>query len=360
MEITGQLNEIIYQNEINGYTIATLETDKEEITVVGYLPFINIGDNLKLIGKYVTHQEYGEQFKIETFEKVMPQTLSALEKYLSNGIIKGIGPSTAKKIVNTFGEETISIFKFEPEKLATIRGITKEKALLMSEEFNQNWELWQIVGFLEKFGIAVSNAKKIYKLLGVDAVRKIEEEPYILVDIARGVDFKKIDKMALDIGIPLANENRIKSGIKYSLIRVSYNGHTCVLEENLIQFVQELLGIDADLIQDKIVDLKVTKEIVVEEREDGKKWVYLAPFFKAEENIANNLIALQNAPNMKEISNFKKELKNIEKNSEIKLSDKQKEAIEAINSNNVCYNRWTRYRKNNNNKTNNRNVRKTW
>ena len=106
MEITGQLNEIIYQNEINGYTIATFDTDEEEITIVGYLPFICAGDSLKISGKFVTHIEYGEQFKIDYFEKIMPKSLSALEKYLANGTIKGIGPSTAKKIISTFGEDT--------------------------------------------------------------------------------------------------------------------------------------------------------------------------------------------------------------------------------------------------------------
>ena len=223
MEISGTLREIIYQNEVNSYTIATFETDEEEITIVGYLPFIHMGDTLKLMGKYVTHQEYGKQFKIDSFEKMMPQTLEALEQYLSNGTIKGIGPSTAKKIVNTFLEDTIHIFKYEPEKLASIKGITKEKAFMMAQDFNENWELWQIVGYLERFGIGPQNAKKVYQLLGVNAIKQIEENPYMLVDIARGVDFKQIDKMAKDIGIAYDNEKRVEGGIKYSLNRISYN-----------------------------------------------------------------------------------------------------------------------------------------
>ncbi len=127
---------------------------------------------------------------------------------------------TAKKIVNTFGEETIHIFQYEPEKLASIKGINKEKALIMAEDFNENWELWQIVGYLERFGIGPQNAKKIYQSLGANAIQEIEDNPYILVDLARGVDFKQIDKMAMDIGIGYDNEKRIESGIKYSLIRI--------------------------------------------------------------------------------------------------------------------------------------------
>ena len=120
-------------------------------TVVGYLPFVNVGDNLKLEGKFIIHQEYGRQFKIQTFEKIMPETLEALEKYLSGGIIKGVGPATAKRIVDNFREETIAVLKFEPERLANIKGISKSKAEEISQEFNEKWELWQVVGFLERF-----------------------------------------------------------------------------------------------------------------------------------------------------------------------------------------------------------------
>ncbi len=302
----------------------------------GYLPFINSGDTLKLIGKFVTHQEYGRQFKIDTFEKMMPQTLDSLEKYLANGTIKGIGPSTAKKIVKTFGEETIHIFKYEPEKLAIIKGITKDKAIEMAESFNENWELWQIVGFLERFGIGPSNAKKVYKLLGANAIEEIEENPYILVDIARGVDFKQIDKMALDIGIALDNTKRVKSGIKYSLIRVSYNGHTCVKKENLITFVKELLNVSDENIENCLIDLNVNKEIVIEKQDEETNLVYLYPFYKAEMNIAEKIIELNKTENIKEIKKIKNELAKIEKNEDIELSEKQKEAVEAVNENNVC------------------------
>lgn len=336
MEIQGVINDIRYQNEINSYTIADFETEDEEFTVVGYLPFINVGDTLKLIGKFVTHQDYGRQFKIDTFEKMMPQTLASLEQYLANGIIKGIGPSTAKKIVDTFGDETIHIFKYEPQKLATIKGITETKAIEMAQTFNENWELWQIVGFLERFGIGPDSAKKVYKLLGTNAIEKIEENPYILIDIARGVDFKQIDKMALDIGISVDNAKRIKSGIKYSLIRVSYNGHTCVKKENLITFVYELLNVPKENIEDCLIDLNVTNDIVIEKQEDDVELIYLYPFYKAEYNIAQKIHSLNKADNTKEIKNFKKELKKIEKEISIELSEKQKEALYAINENNVC------------------------
>ena len=210
-EIQGEVGDIIFKNEINSYLVATFETDDELLTIVGYLPFVGSGDTLKLIGNFVEHRDYGLQFKVETFEKLMPQTLGALEKYLANGSIKGIGPATAKKIIKAFGEDTINVFRLEPEKLAQIRGISPNKAIEIAESFLENWEVWRIVGFLEKFGLGAEYAKKVYDLLGADAIKQIEENPYILVDIARGIDFRQIDQMALDLGIIYDNTKRVES-----------------------------------------------------------------------------------------------------------------------------------------------------
>ena len=335
MELKGQISEIIYQNEINSYTIAEFETEEELTTIVGYLPFINKGDSLKLVGNFVNHPEYGRQFKIQTFEKLMPETLEALEKYLSGGIIKGVGPATAKRIVDKFKDETLAVLKFEPERLALVKGISSGKAYEISEEFNEKWELWQIVGFLERFGISAASSKKVYEKLGKDAVEKIRENPYILIDITNSVDFKKIDKMALELGINVENSARIASGIKYSLILTGNNGNTCALYENLVQFVSDLLQIGKEQIEEEIINLKAKEEIYLEERLDGK-WVYLNNFYIAEKNIAQKLIALDNSKNIKEIKNFKKELGKVEDKEEIELSEEQKEAVKAVNDNNVC------------------------
>ena len=335
MELKGELKEIIFQNEINSYTIAVLETETEELTVVGYLPFITIGDSLKLEGKYVTHQEYGRQFKIETFEKIMPETLDSLERYLGNGTIKGVGPATAKRIVDYFREETIYVLKFEPKKLAEVKGITTNRAVEIATQFNENWELWQIVGFLEKFGIGVQNAKNVYKALGINAIEKIETNPYVLIDVANNVDFKLIDKMALEMGIAQNNEKRIRSGIKYALIRATYNGHCAVLKENLYEFVKTLLNVDFDDIENSIINMKASKEVYIENRKE-KTWVYLYYYYMVEENIASKLLTLDKARNIKKIPHLNKEIKEIEKETNIFLSEKQKEAIEAVNNNNVC------------------------
>lgn len=333
-EIEGVLAEIIYQNEINSYVVGVFETEEEQFTVVGYLPFVKKGDTLKIVGKFVEHKDYGEQFKIETFEKLMPKTLGALENYLANGNIKGVGPATASKIVNKFGEDTIHVLKYEPQKLAQIKGITKTKAVEISESFIENWEVWQIVGFLERFGMGAESAKKVYDLLGINAIAEIEANPYILIDISRGVDFKQIDQMAIELGVEKENQKRVKSGIKYALIKITYNGHCCTLKENLIEYVKNLLNVNEAIIEDGIINLKVNNEIIVEDR-DGEEWIYLYSFYNAENKIAQNILGLDRYKNVKKVSNIEKELKLVEERTDILLSEKQKEAIRAINDNNV-------------------------
>lgn len=334
-ELEGQIIDIIYQNEINSYTISVFNTENDEIIIVGYLPFVNTGDTLKVYGRFVTHQEYGQQFKVETFEKTEPKTLEALEIYLSSGNIKGIGQATAKKIIKTFGENTINIFRTNPAALSSISGINYDKAMKMGESFNENWELWNIVSFLEKFGISANNAKKVYKDLGKDAINEIKKNPYILVDKVRGIDFKQIDKMAMDIGIDIQDDSRVRSGIKYSLNIISYNGHCCTIKENLIEFVKGLLGVPKEIVEVEIINLKVTEEIKIEKRDDSE-WIYLIPFYKAEDNIATRLMMIDTSKNTKKISHFDTELKDIEEEENIVLSEKQKEALKAINDNNVC------------------------
>ena len=364
MELQGEVIEIIYKNELNSYCIAVLKLDKNiinknktssnlseqidfdgniveiymnldgEMTIVGYLPFVNIGDTLKVVGKFVEHQEYGKQFKVDTFEKMMPQTTKALERYLANCGIKGIGPATARNIVETFGEDTLNVFKFEPIKLAQIKGITKERATEIANTFVENWEVWQLVGFLDKFGIGPQSAEKIYKALGANAIEEIEANPYLLIDLVNKVNFEQIDKMALGLGIEYNNEKRIRSGIKHALNITTYNGHCCTRYENLLEFVKKLLNVNENEIEDCIINMKAKEEIVLEERDDNE-WVYLNQYYNAELEVARRLIELDTYKNIKKIDKFEKELKLFEDKSSIELSEKQIEAIKAINDNNV-------------------------
>ena len=363
MELQGEVIEVIYKNDVNSYCIAVLKLDKdamksnsnnqseqmdliamdeeeidkleEETTIVGYLPFVNIGDTLKVFGKFVEHQSYGKQFKVDTFEKMMPQTTKSLERYLANCGIKGVGPATAKRIVDMFGEDTLNVFKFEPQKLAQVKGISKDKAIEIANTFIENWEVWQLVGFLDKFGIGPQSAEKIYKELGINAIDTIEANPYVLIDLVNKVNFEQIDKMALGLGIEYNNEKRIRSGIKHALYLTTYNGHCCAKYGSLIEFVKKLLNVNEGDIEDNLINMKAKEDVIIEERNE-EEWVYLTDFYKAEENVARRLIDLDTYKNIKEIDRFEKELELFEKKSSIDLSEKQKEAIQAINEHNVC------------------------
>lgn len=337
MELSGEILGIIYQNELNSYTIAEIYADELEKveTIVGYLPFITEGDNIKVIGKFVQHKDYGEQFKVDTFEKIMPQTLEALERYLGNGTIKGVGPATARKIVAKFGEETVDTIKYDPLELTKVKGISKDKAIEISESFIESWEVWQIVGFLEKFNIGIENSKRIFDKLGVTAINQIEENPYILIDLVRGIDFKQIDRMALDLGVDTSSRKRITSGIKYALIQTIYNGNSCAIIQNLEEYVVNLLNVTIDEVEDSIIHLKAKGEIVIEEREDEVEWVYLESFYNTEMAISNRLIKLDNAQNSKKVKGIEEEIEKVESQNAMELSEKQKEAIKAVNENNV-------------------------
>ena len=193
----------------------------------------------------------------------MPKTLDALERYLGGGSIKWVGPATAEKIIKKFGDETIYVLEKEPEKLATIRGITKEKAIEISESFVQNKELWKIVDFLEEIGIASSYAKKVYELYGINAIEEIKSDPYRLIDVVKGISFKTIDEAALRIGVNEDDEQRIIYGIKYGLLLASYNGHTCVVKNNLLDFTSGLLQISESTIEIILNQLKVKGTVFI-------------------------------------------------------------------------------------------------
>lgn len=329
MEIKGQIENIIYSNETNGYTVCEISSDMHSMTAVGYLPFINIGDVIIAKGEIVKHNVYGEQFKINNFEKVMPSNLNEIEKYLGSGIIKGIGPATAKKIVTKFGEESIYVLKCEPHRLAEIKGINEEKAEIISEEFNMLWELWQIVTFLQKYDIGTANANRVYKELGVSAIDIIKENPYILLDVLYGVGFEKVDRIASELGIEYNSPYRISSAIKHGLKLALRNGHTCVSLQNLIDFVVNTLGVASETVSNELTALSYAKQVYI----DGEM-VFLKEYYEAEENIAKKLVSLS-LDKVRKSANLDKKIAEQEEKIGILLSNDQKKAIEMVFSNKV-------------------------
>ena len=329
LEVKGQIDNIIYTNESNGYTVCELLTETKLFTAVGYLPFVNIGDVIVATGEMIKHNVYGEQFKISNFEKVMPSSLNEIERYLGSGIIKGVGPVTAKKIVTKFADESIYVLKCEPYKLAEIKGINFEKAEQISEEFNKMWELWQLVSFLQKYDIGTVNANRVYEELGVNALSVIKDNPYILLDILYGVGFDKIDRIANELGIEYNSPYRVASAIKHGLKLALRNGHTCVNQASLMEFVENILGVDIDLVTNEMTALTYSNQIYIE-----NDMVFLKEYYEAEENVAKRLVSMS-MDKVKKCVNLEKKIVEQEELIGIKLSEDQKKTIKMVFNNKV-------------------------
>ena len=286
IEVRGEIIEVIYKNETNGYTICNILTkDDEEITVVGFLPYIQVGEEIKINGNWVNHPDYGKQLKAETFEKFLPEGVPAIEKYLASGVIKGVGLVTARKLVTKFGENTIEVIKNTPERLTEVRGINMEKALSMSSTLNEQWDLWKLISFLGNYGIGNKNAVKLYKAFGVNSLDTIKSNPYVLLDVCNGISFKVADQIARNVGIDYNNETRICAGIKYVLSLASFEGHTNLPRNNIVEYLTEFLSVDPEAIDSAIAKMAIEGKTRIYNNDK----IYLSSLFNAERNIALKL-----------------------------------------------------------------------
>lgn len=330
--VEGIIEEIIFKNEANGYCVCELNCNEDLIIIVGYIPFVCVGESLRVTGKWTTHPDYGEQLKIEYYEKVEPTTVSAIEKYLSSGIIQGVGPATAKKIVDTFGESAIFVIENEPHKLSIIRGISIDKAVIISNSFMQQRELKQVVMYLQKYDISPSFAVKIYKAFGSDTIKEINENPYKLSDEIYGIGFKRADKIAMSIGIDKNSEYRLCSGIKYVLNWFCAQGHTYMPKEELIRYSCDLLEAEEPSLENALIRLTIDRHIFIEEINNECR-VYLSSFYHAELGVVKKLYDLQlHHKNVIDVD-IDERIKNIELQSGIILEELQKTAIkEAFNN----------------------------
>lgn len=324
--IEGVIEEIIFSNEVNGYTVCEIKNDKDIITAVGFMPFVNVGEILKITGKWVTHPDYGEQLKVELYEKMLPDTTEAIEKYLSSGLIKGVGPATAKKIVKKFGEDTLSIIQHHPQKLSEIKGINLEKALKIGQAFEEQRGLRDVVLFFQEYGISPTFSAKIYKAFGPDTIEEIRTNPYRLSDEIFGISFKTADSIARNLGIDPTSKYRISSGIKYVLSQAAAAGHTFIDEMKLKEYTSNLLAVSIENIEDALISLVLGKAVYVEKGQDITK-VYLSSFYNAELGVCKKLVELSSIKFNGNIDDFEDRIKAVHKKEGIILADKQKKAI---------------------------------
>ncbi len=325
LEIKGSVDRIVFRNEQNGYSVIEISVLDNIVTAVGTMPYISVGEDLRLLGDFKMHPTFGEQFSVEVCERSMPTTTSAILKYLSSGAIKGIGPSTATKLVERFGEKTLEIVEKSPEELTIIKGITKEKAKKISAEFSKIFGIRELMIYLGKFGITPEEAIKIYKIYAQESIEKIEENPYLLCDESIGIDFERADKVAYSMQRPQENVFRIRAGMTYILMHNMNNGHTCLPKDKLIEAAANFLEISLEQSEDVMSELindGTLQLAIIDERE----FVFTNKMHQIEVYSAGRILMMLRFP-PKKILGANKFIESIEKQQGINYAKLQKKAI---------------------------------
>ncbi len=327
INVQGTVLDIIFRNDENLYSIFILETSDGEITVVGTVLDLNIGDTMSISGKLIYHNTYGEQLQIKDYEKIMPNSVSQIERYLSSGIISNIREKRARELVKEFGEDTLRIMLEEPEKLLKIKGIGKKTLEKIHEDIKKANESREVIIYLQKFNLGNKLTNDIYVKYKSSAKNIIENNPYQLVDDIRGIGFNTADKIALQLGIRPDSEFRIRSAVSYILLESANKDGNCFLEyENFIKSVTELLGLKRENVENEIPNLILFNRIKILEI-DNKTIVYLREIYDLENSVSQKLIYLMNGKNRFIDIDIEKEISFIEKLDNIKYSETQKKAI---------------------------------
>lgn len=328
--VCGIIEEIIYKNEDNGYTVCYAESEADGgFTVVGYMATVSVGQSIAFTGTWVEHPDYGEQLKLEYYEILLPTEEESILKYLSSGIVSGVRAATAKKLVGKFGKDTLNIMLNEPLKMAEIKGISKEKAYKIGESFYKIQSLQNIVIFLQKYNISAGMAIKINQVFGDGAIEKIKENPYILADNIDGITFRTADAIAMENGFSYNNHFRIKCGIKYILKIHAYSGgHTFLPEDILIKEIRQKLNADDENTDNALNELLLSKELYAD-TVNNQTVYYPAEYYTAEKYIAGRICAMAECENDFLLTNLQieEELSILKKQNGIELAPEQKKAV---------------------------------
>ncbi len=325
IEIKGCVEDVVFRKDDSGFTVAEISSDDEYITVAGILPEITPGEDIRLRGSWVVHPTFGRQFRAELCERSMPSTSAELYKYLASGAVSGIGPKTAQKIIERFGEETFDILENHPEKLAVIKGITKERAEKMSKAFNEQFSIRQIMIALERYSMTPSECLKAFRTFGANSVNLIKANPYILCCEGVGVSFDRADDIA-NMLEEKPNENfRIKAGIIHVIRHNLHNGHTCLPREKLKIPCSALLNKESEVIDSNIDELLEDKQLI-EDTINDESFIFLPHIYFAEKSSADRIkIMLKFPPAGK--PTLLQDIENIERRECIVYDENQKNAI---------------------------------
>ena len=327
--VRGFVERIKYRNEENGYSVLVLAEEDEEYILVGTFPYITEGEMLEASGSMVEHPVYGEQLQVESFEIKTPEDADAMERYLASGAIKGVGAALAARIVRRFKADTFRVMEEAPERLAEVKGISEKMAMAIGAQMEERQGLRQATMFLQKYGISVNLAVKIYQTYGARMYGIIEENPYRLADDIPGVGFKMADEIARKVGIFTDSDYQLKSGILYTLLQAVGNGHTYLPEEELLASAAELLRVEPEVIGDQLMDLQMEKKLVIRDQ-DGRRAVYASQYYYLELNSAKMMFDLNIRGEFDRESIFKK-LDRIQEEERIELDEMQRMAVaEAV------------------------------
>lgn len=331
-KLEGMISEIVFKNEDNGYTIAHLVNENDEIVVVGCMPTLAIGESIEVEGKWVNHKVYGTQFEVNSFMPVTPSSLEGIYVYLSSGMIHGIGEKMAKRIIDKFGVDTLEVIQNSPEKLQEVEGIGSKKVKQIVKSYEEDRELRNIIIQLFPFGITPNYCLKIYKKYKSSAIDVINKNPYQLAEDIRGIGFKVADSIANKIGIDKNSKDRICQGILYTLNKSLSNGHTYLPEHVLIQDSEKLLELSGEIIKECVMMLVYNQRIHIE-KVNNENLIYLMPYYLAENGVCSQIVKLSQY----EFEDLKIDIDNeinvLEENKKIKLAEKQILAVkESVNS----------------------------
>lgn len=324
-ELCGVVEDVTYRREDTGFTVMDIFADDEYVTVVGVLPELSEGESVRLRGTWGYHATFGKQFKAQLCERSMPSSSADLLRYLSSGAVRGIGPATAKKIIERFGENSFDVLENQPERLADIKGISLKKAKDISKIFNEQFAVRQIMISLERFGMTTHECLEAYKLYGANAVDMIKANPYALCSDIVGMGFERADAIASALPEPPDRAYRVSAGIVHVVKYNLNNGHTCVPRKKLIAPSSGLLEADEDTIE-AAIDALVESGGLISQMMNGKEFLFLPQIYSAEKLAAQRILVMTKFPPAGRVT-VEEDIEKIEKEENIHYESKQREAI---------------------------------
>jgi len=326
--LEGTVEDIKFRNEQNGYTVLEIGCDDELVTAVGTFSDISVGESVRLSGAWTYHSTFGRQFKVEAYEREMPATAEQLYNYLAAGAVKGIGPRIASKIIEKFGENTFDVLENEPKRLATIKGISLEKAEKMQESFKKQFAVRNVMIALETYGMSPRECIAAYEAFGAGAVERVLKNPFELCDAQTGIGFERAEAIAESLPTPPASDFRVRAGIIHIVRQNLYaNGHTCLPREKLLSVASAYLDVSADTV-DIQTDTLVQSGALIEQNLNGRDFIFLASAYRDEKSIADRVKILLRFP-PPQCETLEKDIEKMEKTDGITYAETQREAIKT-------------------------------